>query len=74
MKKIITAIFTVAVLSATTIPADAYLGAFRPGVGVGRPGVRGFGGVGGPGRVGLGVGRPGRPTPLRPFVGRVPVR
>lgn len=75
MKKISIA-FAILGLFVTTIPADAYVGVGpgQRGVGVGAPGVRGFGGIGGPGRVGLGVGRPGRPTPFRPFVGRVPVR
>ena len=59
-----------------TTTADAWVGVGpgRRGVGVGRPGAYGVGGygrVGGPGRVGYGVGYPGRPTPFRPFVGRV---
>ncbi|MCC3246472.1 hypothetical protein LG047_14290 [Methylocystis sp. WRRC1] len=69
MKKILTAIAALVLLAATSIPADAWVRG--PGVGVGRPGARGFGGVGGPGRVGVGPGLPGRPTPYRPYVGRV---
>lgn len=76
MKKIITAIISCVLLAATAIPADAWVGVGpgRRGVGVGRPGAYGVGGYGRVGRPGVGVGYPGRPTPFRPFVGRVPVR
>ena len=75
MKKISIALAILG-LFATAIPAEAYVGVGpgRRGVGVGAPGYRGFGGYGGVGRVGAGVGYAGRPTPFRPFVGRVPVR
>ena len=64
------------ILAFSVTTADAWVRG--PGVGVGRPGVRGFSGIGGPGRgvgsigrPGYGVGYPGRPTPFRPYVGRV---
>jgi hypothetical protein len=72
MRRVLMMIGAAALLAMANSTANAWVAG--PGVGVGRPGVRGFGGVGGPGRVGLGVGRPGRPTPYRPFTGRVPVR
>lgn len=71
--KIIATALAASLLFAATIPAEAYVGLYRPGVGVGRPGVRGLGGVGGVGRPGVGVGLPGRPTPLRPWAGRRPL-
>ncbi len=69
MKKILMALSSIVMLAGTSIPADAWVRG--PGVGVGRPGVRGVGGVGRVGRVGVGPGYAGRPTPLRPGVGRV---
>lgn len=59
----------IGLIVSTTFPADAWVGPRRPGVGVGRVGVRGVGGIG---RVGRPVARPYvRPTPFRPFVGPV---
>ncbi len=69
MKKFLSCLIASGVMLSATVPADAWVGPRRAGVGVGRPGPYG---VGGWGRVGRPVARPYvRPTPYRPYVGPV---
>lgn len=69
MNRLLFVLTVIGMTFSAVVTADAWVGAYRPGVGVGRPGPNG---VGGWGRVGRPVARPYvRPTPYRPFVGPV---
>ena len=69
MNKIIGFLIMLGMTISVVVPAEAWVGPRRPGVGVGRPGAYGVGGLG---RVGRPAARPYvRATPYRPYVGPV---